>query len=314
MTTTPRPAALGRALRLLLAVAGFGFIVMTGRELVRDFDPSRVEVDWRFFLASVPVAVVANWVTSEAWLRLLDAWTGRSIERRAGRALYFAAQVARYTPGKVGLPAVRIAGAGSLGTTAQTMGSTFLLEVLTWCTTGGATAGLVLALFPDVFGELGRRFASLSWLAFLGALVALGVLVFVDRRLLPRGFAKLLHLSGTGPVLPLATVGLYFVHWFGWVGHGTLLGLAFGASPERAVLIGAALVLGILAGFLAFLAPAGAGVREAVIATVAAPVIGAAGAVSAGLVARAISLGLDVIYWLVSARIAKSTPRATPSS
>ena len=310
MSTPPQKQRWGRWVRVAFGVAGVGFIVLAAREMAQGFDPSSLTVDPLFVVLSLLPALLSTWVQSSAWLCLLETWTGHEVPRVHARALYFAAQVARYTPGKVGLPAVRLAGASSIGVSPQVMGSTLLLEVLTWCTTGGSICALVLGLYPEVLGALGERLAGLSWFAVAVGIVALFVFVFVDRRVLPRRLHQLLRLSGQGPLIPLAAVGFYCVHWSGWILHGTLLGMAFGATAQNAVLVGVALVLGILAGFLAFLAPAGAGVREAVVATTATRALGVGGALTAGIVARGISLGIDLVLWALMARWAARSKRA----
>src|SRR6187431_2515221 len=141
MTDAAPAAKSGRTVRLLLGAVALVFVAVAARDLVRGFDPSAVHVDPLYLALAAPFAFLACWVQASAWLHLLDAWTGIRLPRREGRALFFAAQVARYTPGKVGLPAVRLAGAKALGVSPQAMGSTLVLEVLTWLTTGGSLCG-----------------------------------------------------------------------------------------------------------------------------------------------------------------------------
>jgi uncharacterized membrane protein YbhN (UPF0104 family) len=121
----------------------------------------------------------------------------------------------------------------------------------------------------------------------------------VDRRRLPKALRRQLLLDGQGALIPWSVPLAHVVHWLAWAAHGALLALALGQSPPVALSVGGVTCLAIVLGFVALLAPAGAGVREAVIGVGAAPWLGAPAAVALSVLARGASLVADVGLWLL---------------
>jgi uncharacterized membrane protein YbhN (UPF0104 family) len=113
-----------------------------------------------------------------------------------------------------------------------------------------------------------------------------------------------LGVEGVGALLPywlpLAHVG----YWATWVLHGYLTTKAVGAPVDLAFAASGLYALAVLAGFLAVVAPAGAGVREAVISLALTPIAGASAAVAAIVISRVASVVMDVAVWLVTRPLA----------
>jgi hypothetical protein len=293
------PRAPGRfALRLLLGLIAAGFVIYAAWDLARRWDAEQLRVAWGFALLSLPPIVFAALIAARGWIALLERMTQRSVPRHFAMQLYMESQLARYTPGKVGLPLVRIAGAARLGVPARAVATSVLLELSAWLAMGGAVGFLTLALFgkhaSDALAAMGR-FAPLLVSAFVLGSILLATL---DRARLPAVLRGFLKLEGRGPILPVRLLGYSLLYWAAWAVHGYLVARAVGAAHAPALGSAGLFVLAPIAGFLALAAPAGLGVREALLSVGLAPAVGAAPALSAAAISRAISLLTDVGTWL----------------
>ena len=135
----------------------------------------------------------------------------------------------------------------------------------------------------------------------------------VDRRFLPRWLRRLFG-PGTGPLLPWGLLVVLTAYWLLWGLHGWLLSLAFSADGGHFCLSAAATVAAPLVGFFALVAPAGAGIREAVFSLALAPVFGAAPALCMALASRGISVGADFGVWAALRSLVSSKRAVVPES
>ncbi|MET0411201.1 MAG: hypothetical protein ABW217_07885 [Polyangiaceae bacterium] len=304
------------ALRVLAQLLALVFVAWTAW---------RVSQEWNGLPAGVPVSAIAlagvaslasNFIQAFAWQSQIEFLSERELAWPAQLRVFLASNLGRYMPGKVGLLTVRITAASSLGLSPVLVTSATLIEVLSWMTGSGVVAFAILgvmglpssvaALLPPNLGPAVTRGLCAAFV-----LLALA-LVLVDRARLPR---RLLTASGLGPSGPLVSRGMmltHLVYWLSWCAHGTCLVMAFGADLPSAFGASAAFVLGPVIGFLALLAPAGAGVREAVLISLIAPVSGVSSSVAIGLVSRVLSLGGDVLAWLLSLGIERWASRTEP--
>jgi len=287
-----------RLVRPLFATVAAAFLLLAGWDLHKKWDGAAVDVHLGLFFVAAVFAAAAMILQWGAWRILIESWTQHRMPPALSGKLYMDSQMARYTPGKIGLPAVRIAGAKQVGVSVQAMASALFAEVVSWCGTGtvvGCVAMLVSGQqvrFPDwISGSL--------VLGGVGALAGLLLTSFVNRSVYPERLSRLLGLSGEGPLVPWRVPLLHIVHFSLWTGCGALLALAVGAPWGLSLLVGGLLCLAIVLGFLALLAPAGVGVREAVMTAGAAPLVGASAALSVGILARVASLLTDVLLWLL---------------
>lgn len=300
MESTSEPAVLRwkRLLRPVLVLAALGFIGLAVLDLSRRWEPAELELDGRWLLAAVVPALLAPLLQAWGWVRLIEHSSGRSVPFGPALELYLDSQLARYTPGKVGLPAVRMAGAERLGVSARSVGASILVELLSWLAVGGGV-GLVFVFVgvavPDGLLQTVARFGGVLLLL---ATLAVLVLLVVDRSRFPAPLRRLLLIDGQGPLLPPALPLAHVAHWLSWGVHGSFLALALGASLPTALTAGGVLCMAIVVGFLALFAPAGAGVREALIGVGVAPLLGAPVAVALGVLARALSIFSDVSVWV----------------
>jgi hypothetical protein len=283
----------------------------------------RVSQEWNGLPAGVPVSAIAlagvaslasNFIQAFAWQSQIQFLSGRQLGWQPQLRVFLASNLGRYMPGKVGLLTIRITAASELGLSPVLVTSATLIEVMSWATSSGVVAFAILSVMglpSSVEAYLPARLGPLVARGLCAAFVLLALaLVVIDRARLPR---RLLAASGLGPSGPLVSRGMlltHLVYWLSWSAHGACLVMAFGADLASSFGASAAFVLGPVIGFLALLAPAGAGVREAVLISLIAPVTGVSSSVAIGLVSRVLSLGGDVIAWLISLGIERCAAKA----
>lgn len=316
-----RGAASGlRLLRFALNVIAIVFVVLAVSDLWQRWDSVDVDVDFLWVLVAFVWSSVAMFAQFLSFRALIHGLTARPMPWIASAKLYMDSQLARYTPGKIGLPAVRIAGAASVGVSSQVMATSLAAELLSWCAVGVAGGASLLTFLSmgraDLHFDGGGFSLPLSSFALVIALcctIALAGLVIVDKTLYPTWLSRLLAAQGAGPLVPPQVPLCHVAHFASWVMCGVALALALGRPLESGLWAGAALCLSLVAGFLALLAPAGAGVREVVLSYCMAPIWGPSLALSFSILARAVSLLSDVAMWL-GARILALRQAATTAS
>ncbi len=290
-----------RLLRPLFGTLALGFVVYAAWQMQRRWQTGQsIEIQWGpLLLSCVPLcgaAVVLAW----GWKRLLEHMSGCHIPTSGAIALNLESQLARYMPGKVGVPAIRMAGAGLLGLSARTVLTSVFVEV-----TAFVAVGFVVALSLFSFSGI-ADIGEVSWFGHGTAIAAAGVsvatvgLVTLDRRRLPARVLAMIGLTGSGTLVPVATVVAHAVYWTCWAVHGYFVALAVGGSEAAAATGAAFFVAAPILGFLALVAPGGVGVREAILAVGLAPGVGPAAALAAAGLSRAVSLVADVVVWLAS--------------
>lgn len=292
-----------RLLRPVMWIITAGFVVWTAIDLGRRWNGQRVSVDWPLLAASLVPVLLSSILQGVAWVRLVERMSHRAVPLLPALRLYFDSQLARYTPGKIGLPLVRMDGAPSLGLARRTVGLSVLIEMLAWTATGSLLGFCLLFVAgapPEGVGALAGRLAlPLLALSLVGALA----LIAVDRRFLPAKLRQRLGFDGTGPIAPWQLPALQLVYWAAWAAHGYLLALSLGANSRGAAVTMGFSPLANVLGFVALAAPAGMGVREAVLLAGLGPIIGGPGAVSAAILSRLISLVADLGSSAVARRL-----------
>lgn len=290
---------LKRALRPVLALAAVAFVVWAFRDLGRRWDSTSVRVDWPMVALSFVPLFAGGFVLALAWRYLVERMAGSRVGLGASMALHAESQLARYVPGKVGIPVVRMAGAKDIGVPAAVAGSSVLVELSSFVAVGAVTGFALLALLgrgdASFTSVLGRYAPAL--VAVVG--VVLLMLVVLDRRRYPARLTRAFGLEGQGPLVPRRLLLLHVVYWLTWSAHGYLVARAVGAAHAGAASVSGIFILAPIVGFLALVAPAGAGVREAVLSVGLVPAVGAAPALSALLLSRGATLVADVAVWLV---------------
>ena len=294
----PPGKQLKRWLRPLMWLITAAFVAWTAVDLVKRWNGRRISVDLPWLAASLVPVLVGAVLQGIAWIALVERMARTEIPRRRALSLYFASQLARYTPGKVGLPIVRMNGAPELGLSRRLVGVSVLIEMLSWTATG-AIVGFSMLSFANVpssgVGALAGKFAAPLLIASLAGAI---VLVAVDRRHAPAPIKRALDLDGHGALVPLRLPAWQLLYWLTWALHGYFLARALGAtSAEAQATMGFSPLANVL-GFVALAAPAGVGVREAVLVAGLGPIIGSAAAIGAAIASRLVSLVADLGTWL----------------
>jgi uncharacterized membrane protein YbhN (UPF0104 family) len=308
-------ASAGRVKRLLRPVMNLVavvFVVLAGYDMARRWDETKVEIRVGATLVSCLPLLLSCVVQGIAWILLVERMSGRRVPKLPALSVYLASQLARYTPGKVGLPIVRMDGAPRLGLGRGLVGASVFVEALSWIATGGILGFSLLALgrpkegLGGFVGQLSTPFLVLS---LLGGAVLLGV----DRARYPAFLRKLLAPEGTGPLVPFRLPLVQFAYWGLSALHGYLLTLALGVEPRAALSVLGFFVIAPVAGFVVLAAPAGLGVREAMLLAGLGPILGSAAALGAAAISRAVSLVAEISMWLVFGVLARRSERARSS-
>ena len=303
--------------RPVFALFAAVFVVLVAKDMASRFSGLTVEIRWGWVAASLLPALIAVLFQYRAWWELVSLCAGHKMPRALSLRVYVDGQMARYTPGKVGLPAVRVAGARLLGVTPQIMLSTLFAEILAWSACGTILGGLLIYTSAGKEDSLQLANRFLGWLG-LASTAGLLLLMAVPVRVWPSKVVALLGFENGGTLMPLRVPAFQFMHFGASASCGFLLVLSLGGTAVQGVYLGAVLCVAIVAGFLALLAPAGVGVREAMIALFAEPMLGTNQAVALGLLARAVSLSAELLLfalmrWLTrGARPVQVGPESAP--
>ena len=286
--------------RLLLVVVAV-FVSVTLFKLGRGFRPGELEIRWVPLLVVTAGLTATNLMQAMAWVRLLHRMAHRELPAAPILQGFMAGQLARYIPsGKVALLVVRTAAIASLGLSSRLVASSIGIEVLSWLTVGMLIGTAATFTFGNHAAGLGPFLSAWSLPLALGTVLAIVVLVAVDRRRFPRWALRAIRAEGDGPLLTLPVLGWQALSWLGALLQGLLLPLAVGATFAQAWPNLGVFVLAPIAGFLALVAPGGLGVREAVLSFALAAELGASRALAVALLARATFVVSEVISWGVA--------------
>ncbi len=300
----PKKPGLKQRLGPLFMAIALLFVAYSAWDLAHKWQRAKVSLDLPLALASVLPLMLGCLIQARGWIALIERMTAVRVPRGPALSLYMDSQLARYTPGMVGLPFVRMAGAARLGVPAVAVGSSVGLEMLSWTAVGGGVGFASLFFLPARSGltALLGAWAAPIVVGFTAIVIAL---TCVDRARLPAFVVRVSKVSGSGPLVPFALPLAHALYWSSWAAHGFLLTRAFGAAPGIALASSGLFALATVGGFVALAAPAGVGVREAILSVSLAPAVGAAPALAIAVASRAASLCADVIAWFVLKRWAR---------
>ncbi len=287
-------------LRWVLTLVVLVFVVLTLRRLLVLWEPRDLDLDWRAIAASTLVLLAANFAQAMAWHALLETMAKRAVAYRPLFEIYMLGQLARYTPGKVGLPLVRLAGATRLGLSPLLLGSSVGIEVLSWLSVGACTGLVALTLCGGDTSWLRAQLGETTPLVLLVAVLGLLALNRIDRRWLPEALRRRLRLDGAGPLLPTRVLGYQLASWLGWLLTGVLLVVGVGGGLGLGLAQSGMFALAPIAGFLFLVAPGGLGVREAILSLALTPYLGPTRALAAALLARGTSIAADLIAFALA--------------
>jgi hypothetical protein len=270
-------------------------------ELVRAFRAQAIALSPSWALLSALPAAAGYVGLALAFHRVLRAQAPARARLRVSAELYMRGMLARYLPGKVGIPAVRMAAAADLGVSTSYMAASAVLEALASMATAGVIAAL-LALGPWTAPRL-NALATQPWAPWAICALALAVvlLAVIDVRRYPAAFLRLLRLEQQrGPLLPAAWIGACAFYWCMVAISSACVVQALGGASSAALLGAATGVIAPILGFLVAIAPGGLGVREAVAVALMTPELGPTGALAFGLASRLVLLITELALWLAT--------------
>jgi glycosyltransferase 2 family protein len=297
--STRRVARIKLLARVVLGGLSAVFIAIACYKLASRWESGRVVLSWPWVIAGGLPLALGTFILAIGWKWIMERMVGHLIPLRPSLTVHFGSQMARYTPGKVGMPLVRMAGADRLGVPATVAGYSVLTESISIVAVGGVVGFALLFSTTGGAGGVLETFGRLGVLGLLAFVVVALVLVFVDRRRLPAIVVRLMKAEGLGPLVPRRGPVAHVLYWLTWAVHGYCAARAVGISPPHAIYGSGLYVLGPVAGILALATPSGIGVREAVMSMGLAPLVGPAPAVAAAIISRATSLFVDCLMWAI---------------
>lgn len=256
-----------RLVAQLLLVAALVFVGLRARSLWHGSHVDLAQVGWPALAGALVLAAAATVGTALVWLIILETLGVRTQRRWAG--IFLQAQLGKYIPGSVWQYAGRAAVARAHGIPVRPVGISLPVEFVA----SGMAAGSMAAFLLGWWGA-----AVLAPLALL--------LIAAQQRARPLRPSALAAIRAMLLYLPV------------WV----LLGVSFWLCAHALVSVSArdvafytgAFAVAWVAGLLAFYAPGGLGVREAVLVALLSSRIGAADALVIAAASRLILVIVDV--------------------
>jgi glycosyltransferase 2 family protein len=276
-----------------------------------------VPVDGPTMIRGIGLVVAHVLITGAAgsvWYLLIRA-LGQETRYRDCVAIFAISQFAKYIPGNVAHQIGRVVIGTSLGIDAsRTVVSLFLEGGIAIAASGSIALVAVITEAPDLLDYLARL--PFGWIAsalILGVGLAGGVTALIWRhrpsvmnRLFPGGLSK-----PRARIVLLAFVANITMFWgMGLIVHGTAV-VGFqtaggGILYATAVFSGAWIV-----GFLTPGAPAGLGVREAIMISLLGPVYGEAAAIGVSIALRLITMLGDTLAFVIGIGLKRGNKPAT---
>lgn len=280
-----------RVLSLLIG----GLVLTVGAVLVTRhaaaLRAAAVDIGPGALAASTALAALGTVLIFQVWSVLL-AGLGAAVGNRGAAGVFFLSQLGKYVPGSVWPVVAQMEFGHQRGIPRRTMLTANLL-MLSLLTATGLVVGAALLPWSSS-GGLSRYWWTLA------ALIPLGVLL--HPRTIPAALDLLLGLVGRERLGVRASSRSMLVATLWSFGVWVLMGLhvlvltrALGATgvTAAAAAVGG-MALGWAAGLILVPAPAGAGVRDAVLVATFAPQIGSAPALAVALASRVVLILVDV--------------------
>lgn len=293
---------------LLLALVAIGLIVWAVYRQWDAFSAAVTRLTWRDVVpASVfgALALLANAFSWRAAMRSL----GLRLPAGASLRVFSISQLGKYVPGSVWPVLAQVELMKGRGASRSQTGTASLVAMAIGIVTSAAVgAGLVVAVDADSRA----RYWYVPLVAVLGLLVLLppvlmrvlrGVELAIRRTFRPGSIAW----GGMG-----AAIGWSIVMWALFGIHMWFLGQGLGAEGLGLLRATGAFALAWVVGFLVIFAPAGVGVREAVLVLVLAPVMSEGDALALAVISRVLLTFVDAAAGGVGVIAGRRLKRAQP--
>jgi glycosyltransferase 2 family protein len=281
------------------------------RNVLKGINPAQLPLQLRvgYLIPAGLLYLLAHLCWSTFWVRLLH-WEGLKVSWYVGLRTYYVSQFGKYIPGKIAVPAMRMAMLRPHGAHWVPVGVTAVYETLT----SMAAGALLAVMFLPALGILPAQIAGKLWMLFAVAALPLGLGVLNK---LVAWYTK----KKRGPdAMPLPAPSIFLLAQ--GLLHGAcgycLLALSLGFtiralipnapdwSLDTFAVDMAAVSLSYVAGFVIAVAPGGLGAREIAMQLALTPQLAPAFGAQAAALAVVIALTLR-LTWTV-AEVAVGVP------
>lgn len=292
---------LARFLGTFLTVLALGFV---GQRIWNNWGSlgrwdAALPVGWVVLVGSSAYAVACI-LLSIAWFRFLQFFSQSDLDRFTFHRIYARSQIAKYIPGNVfHLASRHVLGSEAGATHASLVGAT-LFEAL-----GAITCACVVSVMGFAFSPSAARHGSIFFyvlglgLAFVFPLVArysaARIPLLTNFNIQNKGYVEYFRLL----FLPLLSYCAFFVFAGGILAWLVCIGAGI-EDGRNLVWIPAVYAISWVAGFITPGAPAGLGVREAIMVVWLGGVIGESQSLLVALIFRLITVVGDLIFFLTS--------------
>lgn len=289
-----RGGLLRRILGVVLVLAALGYVGATIARHWEELQAYQWQVSLPLLLLSIPLLLAVFAFGVFVWGRVLARFHGGGAPLASLLRIWFLSGIAKYIPGKVW----QFVAAAGLARRAGLAPVVLLSSLAVYMGFGLVSAGVASAVTLPL-GAVDPRL-GVAWLA-PAALLAAPLLVHPSvigfgLRLVPRVLHETVLAWRGGWLDGVWLLALSLVYWALYAVPFWLFVDAVVDLPLRVLpLLAGINAISFLIGYLFFLVPAGLGVREAVITTLLAPVVGGAGA--AAVIALASRL------WIIAAEL-----------
>jgi glycosyltransferase 2 family protein len=284
-----RTRAIVGGILLTVVFAAAGLAIYRQRSAIAD---TFHQVGLWLMLLSGVFGLVAIGLTFPMWLEVLDG-LGARLPWAAGCRVFFVSQLGKYVPGSIWPVLMQVEAGRAHGIRRRTMLAGNLITLVL-----AVAVGLVLscALLPAYnAAALGRYW----WLLLVLPLLVVLLHPRAMSAILDRFFA-VLHRPPLGerlqPRSEVRAVGWALAYWAALGGHLTVLCAALGhGGPSAFVLCTGGIALAVCAGLLVVPVPAGAGIRDVVLALVLSASLDSGQALAVAIASRVILVCCDLL-------------------
>lgn len=296
-----------RAATVLVVGAGVAFLALTIQRNWAEIGGYDWQARWGRIAVSVALLSASLIWSAYVWHRVLARFEGAGIRFRRLLRISFVSKIARYIPGKVWqFVAVGQLSRGT-GSSAGVLVSSLLVHAGFVFLSAVITASVVLAERIDALPS--DPTTAVVGLTILCVALSHPRLIDLCLRLAAR-------LSGQGTIRWtggwLASLETLFFSLLSWIADGVAFYLFVGAlvhvDPQQLLALIGIHAFSFVVGYIAFVAPAGAGVREATMATLLAGLLPSGAAAVVAILARLWTIAAELVGLIIALVLAARLP------
>jgi hypothetical protein len=295
----PANALLRRGLWVTLAAFIVGCVALAVAAAVFSLP----DFEWRFnaaWLAAAVVAFAALHLSHAALWHGLLLSLNQHVDRRRTRSIWCTSGLAKYTPGSLLLPVMRVALSEPEGVPKRICLASMIYEVALLLTGAVVVGAYAVVSAPDFGGHAVRYVVLVLPLLAIAALHPRVFRRLADAALVRLGRERLPVALPMGKLLGFVTI--YSATWvLAGLGLYALIHGVYPVEPDDVLIVLGAPAVGYLAAALAFMLPGGLGAREGAVALVLSATLPVA-------VGVAVAVALRLLQMVVELACAAITP------